>query len=157
MELPRCHLMGAVPLFVLRTASASIWRSSAFVFDAFRVMDACQLAKPDPHPYSPVASSPTSQRLCGIGYQHVFVEPYVIPVYKKGIHARSFVRSKRLRTDDLCHLTPRADLIPRLFSSIAIEASVSAPLARIAWITGRRPDANSSATSVNAALPMLPA
>jgi hypothetical protein len=29
---------------VLRTASASIWRSSAFVFDGFRVMDACQRA-----------------------------------------------------------------------------------------------------------------
>jgi hypothetical protein len=35
--------------------------------------------------------------------------------------------------------------------------SVSAPVARIAWITGRRPDANSSATSINAALPTLPA
>src|ERR1700688_3320711 len=36
----------------------------------------------------------------------------VIPVYKKGVQICDLVRSSRLRTDELCHLPPRADLIP---------------------------------------------
>src|ERR1700704_3092942 len=55
---------------------------------------------------------------------------FQIPDYKKGIQASSFVRSSRFRTDDRCQLPPRADLIPRWFSSIAMDASVSAPVAR---------------------------
>jgi hypothetical protein len=94
---------------------------------------------------------------CAVSGIKMSVQKYVIPVYKKGVHTRGFVRPSRLRTDDLFHLPPRADLIPRRFSSIAIEASESAPLARIAWIAGSRPEANSSATSISAALPMLPA
>jgi hypothetical protein len=42
-------------------------------------------------------------------------------------------------------------------ASMAIDARVSAPVSRMAWTTGSRPDANSSATSINAALPTLPA
>jgi hypothetical protein len=54
-------------------------------------------------------------------------------------------------TDDRCHLPPRADLLPRRFSSMAIDASVSAPVARMVWTTGIRVDANSSAARASAA------
>src|SRR5712691_2301397 len=79
------------------------------------------------------------------------------PPIKREIQACSFVRESRLATDDRCHLPPRADRIPRRLSSMVIDASVSAPEARMAWTTGVKLDANSSATSINAALPMLPA
>jgi hypothetical protein len=44
-----------------------------------------------------------------------------------------------------------------LVSSIAVDVSVIAPVARIAWTTGRRPEGNSSAASINTALPISPA
>jgi hypothetical protein len=47
--------------------------------------------------------------------------------------------------------------MPRRLSSMAIDASVSAPVARIAWTTGVRLNANSSAASINTALPISPA
>jgi hypothetical protein len=47
-----------------------------------------------------------------------------IPAYKKGLTPAALCALNRLRTDDLCHLPPRADLMPRRFNSIAIEASV---------------------------------
>jgi hypothetical protein len=45
---------------------------------------------------------------------------FQIPDYKRGIQASALVRSGKFRTDDLCHLPPRADLIPRRFNSAAI-------------------------------------
>jgi hypothetical protein len=51
----------------------------------------------------------------------------------------------------------RADRIPRMFSSIAMEASVSAPEARMARTTGMRPAANSWAPRTCAFRPAISA
>jgi hypothetical protein len=60
---------------------------------------------------------------------------------RHGQSDRQLVRLRRLATEDRCHLPPRADLMPRRFSCMAMDASVSAPVARMAWTTGIRPDA----------------
>src|SRR5258708_37575239 len=81
----------------------------------------------------------------------------VFPAYKRGVQACGFVRSSRLATDERCHLPPRADRMPRPFSSRAMDASEWAPVSRIAWMTGTAPEANSSAERAAAALPREPA
>jgi hypothetical protein len=55
-----------------------------------------------------------------------------VTVYKKGVHTSEFVRPIKLATEERCHAPPRADRSPRLFSSIARAASVSAPDALMA-------------------------
>src|SRR5258705_13815771 len=56
----------------------------------------------------------------------------VFPAYKEGVQACGFVRSSRLATDERCHLPPRADLMPRPFSSVAMDAYVTGAAQRSA-------------------------
>jgi len=67
------------------------------------------------------------------------------PAYKKGRvgHvSENRVRESTLRTEDTCHLPPRADLIPRRFNSRAIAPRLRVPVEPMAWMTGANPSAN---------------
>src|SRR6266446_2881855 len=69
----------------------------------------------------------------------------IFPAYKKGAlgHvSENRERESTLRTEDTCHLPPRADLIPRRFSSIAIAPRLRLPVERMTWMTGANPRAN---------------
>jgi hypothetical protein len=76
------------------------------------------------------------------------------PPIKGGCYS---IRASRFLTDDRCHLPPRAGRTPRPFRALAISARVSALAFRIAWITGIRFVANSSATCAWAMRPIEPA
>jgi hypothetical protein len=74
------------------------------------------------------------------------------PVYKA-----LFARANRFLTDDRCHLAPRAGRTPRALRTPAISLKVVAPAFWIAWTTGIRFVANSSATCAWAMRPSDPA
>src|SRR5882724_1159665 len=60
-------------------------------------------------------------------------------------------------TEDRCQLLPRGGRIPRPLRAFAISLRVLAPAFRIAWITGTRFVASSSATCACAVRPREPA